>query len=277
MDDGNTPLDQLIRKHTDPRHDRPKTRGDCIGGPRPCPWVGCRHHFGLKDIPHQAVKIERHVLDEEGVPYDDAETCVLDVVDRGSDLTLEQVGAIFGITRERIRQIEAVAIVKAQDAWGNGPRECAEEGCVTMLAGGIGTYCSAHVRGHRRKLRRCKDCGVYINPGSVRCQVCNVKVRAKNSAYNRANNSGNACIDCGHAIKRGAKRCTACYVAMINPHTGECVDCGTKVARRSKRCARCHFKSQIGRRKHKGPAPTQAELFERMGEVYNAIKAKGTG
>ncbi len=26
---------------------RPRTRGDCIGGPRPRPWLGCRHHLGL--------------------------------------------------------------------------------------------------------------------------------------------------------------------------------------------------------------------------------------
>ncbi len=26
---------------------RPKTRGECASGPRPCPWVSCRHHLYL--------------------------------------------------------------------------------------------------------------------------------------------------------------------------------------------------------------------------------------
>jgi hypothetical protein len=28
--------------------DRPRTRADCIDGPRPCPWYGCRYHLGIK-------------------------------------------------------------------------------------------------------------------------------------------------------------------------------------------------------------------------------------
>ena len=25
--------------------ERPRTRGDCVNGIRPCPWVGCGHHL----------------------------------------------------------------------------------------------------------------------------------------------------------------------------------------------------------------------------------------
>jgi DNA-directed RNA polymerase sigma subunit (sigma70/sigma32) len=38
-------------------------------------------------------------------------SCVLDVADNGG-ITLEEVGELLGVTRERIRQIEAVAIRK---------------------------------------------------------------------------------------------------------------------------------------------------------------------
>ncbi len=31
-------------------HARPRTRGDCADGPRPCPWYRCRHHLGLEVI-----------------------------------------------------------------------------------------------------------------------------------------------------------------------------------------------------------------------------------
>ncbi len=29
------------------RAPRPRTRAECIDGPRPCPWVSCRHHLAL--------------------------------------------------------------------------------------------------------------------------------------------------------------------------------------------------------------------------------------
>jgi DNA-directed RNA polymerase sigma subunit (sigma70/sigma32) len=40
-----------------------------------------------------------------------AETCSLDVADRGG-ITLEDVGAILNLTRERIRQVEVRGLVK---------------------------------------------------------------------------------------------------------------------------------------------------------------------
>jgi DNA-directed RNA polymerase sigma subunit (sigma70/sigma32) len=40
-----------------------------------------------------------------------AETCSLDVADRGG-ITLEEVGAILNLTRERIRQVEVRGLYK---------------------------------------------------------------------------------------------------------------------------------------------------------------------
>lgn len=31
--------------------ERPRTRGDCEGRPRPCPWVGCRHNLLIDVTP----------------------------------------------------------------------------------------------------------------------------------------------------------------------------------------------------------------------------------
>lgn len=50
-------------------------------------------------------------LNFEGELWDMPETCALDVADRGG-VTLEDVGRILGLTRERIRQIEVGALVK---------------------------------------------------------------------------------------------------------------------------------------------------------------------
>ncbi|MFY3742456.1 sigma factor-like helix-turn-helix DNA-binding protein [Anaeromyxobacter sp. Red801] len=50
------------------------------------------------------------------------ETCALDVADRGP-LTLDEVGKILGVTRERVRQIEVAALEKLQEAGGRTLRQ----------------------------------------------------------------------------------------------------------------------------------------------------------
>lgn len=84
--------------------DRPRTRGECVGGARPCPWVGCRHHLYLEVHPSTG----RIKLTFNLEPWELAESCSLDVADRGMN-TLEIVGQLLNITRERSRQIEAKA------------------------------------------------------------------------------------------------------------------------------------------------------------------------
>lgn len=76
----------------------PRTRGDCLSMPRPCPFVVCRHHLSPE---------------RPGVPLAElTETCTLDMADRGP-VTLEEVGQAFGLTRERIRQVETKGIERA--------------------------------------------------------------------------------------------------------------------------------------------------------------------
>jgi hypothetical protein len=97
---------------------RPRTRGDCVDGPRPCPWASCRHHLGI-EVDEKPQTDERvcklTVLQPDGWRGD---TCALDVADRsrGSGRTLEEVADVWGITRERVRQIEAVAMRKLHRA-----------------------------------------------------------------------------------------------------------------------------------------------------------------
>ncbi len=93
---------------------RPRTRGDCAAGERPCPWVSCRHHLAIEVTTKGNVRVDkRFAAHLEGSGPAPAETCALDVADRGGG-TLEIVGGLFGFTRERVRQIEGIALRKAR-------------------------------------------------------------------------------------------------------------------------------------------------------------------
>lgn len=91
---------------------RPTTRGECVDGPRPCPWVSCRHHT-YAEVHESSGTIQIHAPD---VPvWEMAESCSLDVADRGA-ITLEEVGQVLNVTRERARQLEVAALFRLRRA-----------------------------------------------------------------------------------------------------------------------------------------------------------------
>ncbi len=91
-----------------PDPERPRNRLDCVDGVRPCPWVGCRHHNYLDVKADGDLRLFRPDLDVEdaldALHEMPGGTCSLDAKD---ELTLEEVGAVLSVTRERCRQIEA--------------------------------------------------------------------------------------------------------------------------------------------------------------------------
>jgi hypothetical protein len=89
---------------------KPRARAECVDGPRPCPYVSCKHHLYL-DVSARTGAIKLNFPDLE--VWDMNETCALDVADRGGT-TLEDVGAIMNLTRERIRQVEVKALAKLE-------------------------------------------------------------------------------------------------------------------------------------------------------------------
>jgi hypothetical protein len=95
--------------------ERPMTREECKQMARPCPFVSCSHHLYL-DVNQEtgAIKLNFPHLEV----WEMAETCSLDVADRGG-ITLEEVGAILNLTRERIRQVEVRGLGKIKDHTGN--------------------------------------------------------------------------------------------------------------------------------------------------------------
>ncbi len=88
--------------------ERPQTRAECVQGPRPCPHVTCRHHLYL-DVSPRTGAIKLNFPDLE--VWEMAISCALDVADEGG-ATLEDVGAIMNVTRERIRQMEIKALTR---------------------------------------------------------------------------------------------------------------------------------------------------------------------
>src|SRR5262252_10114606 len=95
-----------------PEHDyeKPRSREECTGGARPCPYVSCQHHLYL-DVSARTGAIKLNFPDLE--VWEMNETCALDIADRGGT-TLEDVGAIMNLTRERIRQVEVKALAKLE-------------------------------------------------------------------------------------------------------------------------------------------------------------------
>jgi len=87
---------------------RPSTRAECREEMRPCPWVACKHHLYL-DINPETGSIKINFPDLE--PWELQHTCALDVAERGG-ITLEEVGEIMNLTRERIRQVEVRGLLK---------------------------------------------------------------------------------------------------------------------------------------------------------------------
>lgn len=87
---------------------RPRSRAECATGPRPCMFVSCKHHLYL-DVNPATGSIKLNFPDKE--IWEMAETCALDVADRGG-ITLEEVGSIMNLTRERIRQVETRGLLK---------------------------------------------------------------------------------------------------------------------------------------------------------------------
>ncbi len=104
-------LERGRQQYPETDYRRPTTRVECAQGDfadRPCPFVSCKHHLYL-DVSERtgAIKLNFPALEVWQLP----ESCALDIADRGG-ITLEEVGVIMNLTRERIRQLETRGLAK---------------------------------------------------------------------------------------------------------------------------------------------------------------------
>ena len=93
---------------------RPSARGECSNVARPCPYVSCKYHLYI-DVNPATGSIKVNFPDRE--VWELGNSCALDVAEQGG-ITLEEVGEILNLTRERIRQVEVRGLMKLKEAGG---------------------------------------------------------------------------------------------------------------------------------------------------------------
>ncbi len=89
----------------------PRTRGECPPASVPCPFLECRHHLWFDRIVENGRVVAVRVTRLHGR---ESRTCSLRFAERGP-MTLERVGRILSLTRERVRQIEFAALEQLRD------------------------------------------------------------------------------------------------------------------------------------------------------------------
>lgn len=118
-------LTLLMEQSADEVHEkRPTTRGECLTMERPCPYVSCKHHLYLEVRKNGTIALNFPDLEV----WELIDTCALDVAEEtelgdpsrpsgngeGDGVTMERVGLLLNMTRERVRQIEENAKIKLQ-------------------------------------------------------------------------------------------------------------------------------------------------------------------
>lgn len=88
---------------------RPQKRADCAEVPRPCPFIACRYNLYL-DVREDG-GIRFNFPDRE--PDEMTASCVLDLAADGPR-TLDLIGALMGVSKERARQLEAAGLRKVK-------------------------------------------------------------------------------------------------------------------------------------------------------------------
>lgn len=81
--------------------ERPRTRGDCANGERPCPWVGCRYHLFLDVKPNGRLLLAFPDLEPDEIPA----SCALDIADRGG-ASQDEIGELLGMSHQAVECIE---------------------------------------------------------------------------------------------------------------------------------------------------------------------------
>lgn len=160
---------------------RPVTRGDCVGGIRPCPWMTCRHHLVHAQQGFKSMTADAMLVRLEAMP----ETCALDVADRGGE-HLETVGNALDLTRERVRQIEAASIRRLQELGlklGDYFADDGAEGDWHDEAPVLRPDAEVHAERRVDMIRRCRQMGLTWRKVAERLIEAGIKTRRGNGSW----------------------------------------------------------------------------------------------
>lgn len=111
--------------------ERPKTRADCVDGPRPCPFVGCRFSLYLDVDPKNGV-IKFNFPDRAPWEMPPDSSCALDVVSAhpgGADLPAVSAAInlaydrTFAVVSEALKSAREPAAEIVDQPWAVLPRE----------------------------------------------------------------------------------------------------------------------------------------------------------
>lgn len=100
--------------------DRPRTRGDCRDGIRPCPYALCRYHLANDDDGRHRPRINAGMMAaiEHALEHDDTPTfptCALDVAE-GGESTVYEIAAAMGIWHSNVDPALESGLAKARES-----------------------------------------------------------------------------------------------------------------------------------------------------------------
>lgn len=98
---------QLYPERPGVDYERPRTRAECVDGPRPCPFVSCRHHLAFDVMPNGNIQ-----WSNPDVPIEEMEhSCSLDIADRGG-ASIKTIMRIYRYSKETVMQQEKLALFR---------------------------------------------------------------------------------------------------------------------------------------------------------------------
>lgn len=89
---------------------KPKTRGDCVDGYRPCPWVSCKYNLYV-DVDYSG-RLRLPFKDLEPDEIETSTLCTLDYANSG--LSVSEISEVTGFHRNQIVPTEDRALRKLQ-------------------------------------------------------------------------------------------------------------------------------------------------------------------
>lgn len=100
---GQKPRRKIVRR-------APEKRCQCEDVPRPCPFVGCVYSMFLNVTAAGSIQFICGTRDPTTMPAN--MSCALDIIEERKSLSMREISEIWNVTKQRVAQIEILAIEK---------------------------------------------------------------------------------------------------------------------------------------------------------------------